>query len=204
MGIAWEFFDGLTRIAVGGLLVAAGVMKLNSTRTWRHLWLASYELLPGPLVAPVALLLPPTELLCGIGQLAGAFGRVSVLAAAAVLALVTIAVVTALSRNLGISCGCLGPLGALVSRRIVARNAVLLAALAAIAVHGPAAPAIAALGRPWQSIALVTAGTAALAILAIYRRWQRHRLIAVFARSAQSHGFAEGFKAGTPAVAKER
>ncbi|MFI6999980.1 MauE/DoxX family redox-associated membrane protein [Nocardia sp. NPDC050175] len=132
----WIGIEILVRTIVGALFIAAGFAKLSATAGWRQDWLASYELVPGMLIRPIAWAVPLTEVVVGIWLLLGAFGRVSVLAAVAVLVTVTVAVFSALLRGLQVSCGCFGTLGDLISWRIVVRNLLFIAALSGLAAHG--------------------------------------------------------------------
>lgn len=141
-------------------LLSAGAAKLASPATWRQLWLASYRLLPRPLVRPAARLLPAAEITAGAALLTGAFGAGGLAMAAGLLAGLTLAVAAALLRHLEISCGCTGRLAGRVSWRIAARNLVLIAVLVLPAWRG--APAVAsAAALPWAvqlaGLALVTA-----------------------------------------------
>ncbi len=189
MTAVWIALEIVARLVVGGILVAAGIAKLASPATWRQVWLAAYRLLPRPLVAPAALLLPTVEIGCGVALLTGAFGTGSLLAAAALLAALTLAVATALLRHLEISCGCGGRLNTRVSGRAVARNLVLIAAVAVPAWHGgPAVLALAAL--PWSAQVTVVA----LAVLAVHGSYaaasarQRRTFLASVARRVAAEG----------------
>ncbi|WP_317983925.1 MauE/DoxX family redox-associated membrane protein [Nocardia colli] len=132
----WIGVELLVRTIVGGLFIAAGFAKLSATAQWRQEWVASYELIPGPLVRPVAAAVPLVEMVTGIWLLLGAFGPTSVWVAVVVLVAVTVAVISALMRRLGVPCGCFGTLGELISWRIVVRNLVFIAALIGLALHG--------------------------------------------------------------------
>jgi len=186
----WIALEIIARLVAGGILLAAGIAKLASPATWRQVWLAAYRLLPRPLVAPAALLLPTVEIGCGVALLTGAFGAGSLIAAAALLAVLTLAVATALFRHLEISCGCAGRLDTRVSGQAVARNLVLIVAVAVPAWHGgPAVLALAAL--PWPAQVAVLA----LAVLAVHgsyavasARQRRTFLASVSRRVAAAEG----------------
>ncbi|WP_433657652.1 MauE/DoxX family redox-associated membrane protein [Nocardia sp. CA-128927] len=164
----WIGIELFVRTIVGGLFIAAGFAKLSATTRWRQDWLASYELVPGVLIGPIAWAVPIVEAIVGICLVLGAFGRVSVLAAAAILVAVTVAVISALMRRLQVSCGCFGTLGELISWRIVVRNLVLIASLAGLARHGLTAT-ITMFGASTQTLA-VTALFAVVALLS----WRQH------------------------------
>ncbi|MEV0368155.1 MauE/DoxX family redox-associated membrane protein [Nocardia fusca] len=159
----------VVRAGVGGLLVLAGYAKAATSMAWRLEWLDSYELLPRPLLAPVAWLLPVTELAVGTMYVLGVFGRAGAAAAAIVLAVVSAAVVIALLRGQQVSCGCLGKVGTLISWPVVARNAVLIAAVAATAVRGLHGPTLTG-PAPAVQATVVAAVVAVLSVWAHRRR----------------------------------
>lgn len=165
----WIGFELVVRAIVGGLFVAAGVAKLSATTHWRQAWLASYQLVPTMLVRPVAWGVPLSELVVGIVLVVSAFGRAGAVAAAAVLLVVTVAVISALMRGLRVSCGCFGTLGDLISWRIVARNLVLIAALTSLAVHGLTGPGVTMLTAPVQALVVMILFT-----VAVVFSWRQH------------------------------
>jgi hypothetical protein len=190
----WTALEILARVVAGGFLLAAGIAKLASPMTWRQVWLAAYRLLPRPLVRPTALLLPTVEITSGAALLAGAFGAGSLVAAAGLLAALTLAVVAALLRHLEISCGCTGRLAARVSGRAVTRNLALIVALALLAWHGRLTP-IAVSALPWPAQVAALAGTA-LAVHGGYAaaraRQRRTFLAAISGRASGGLTVAEG------------
>lgn len=159
----WIAFDLLTRIVIGGSLLIAGLTKLWSTVSWRQLWLASYRLLPRPLVRPVALGLPAAEIGCGLAVSAGVLGAASALAGAGLLAVMAAAVAVSLARSLEISCHCLTLVGEVISWRGVARNLILAAAAVTVAWHR-GADLLGATSLGWP----VQLGALALAVLAVH------------------------------------
>ncbi len=87
-------------------------------------------------------MLPPSaEVCCGLAVLTGALGAGSVLAGAALLAVLAAAVAAALLRGLDIYCHCLTMTGELISGRGVGRNLALMAAAVVVAWHGRGAAA---------------------------------------------------------------
>jgi hypothetical protein len=184
--LVWILFELVTRALVGSLLTAAGLYKLTSSSTWRQLWLASYRLLPSPLVRPVAWALPAVEFGCGAALLVGAFGSASAIASAIVMAAVTVGVAAVLIRGLKIRCGCLGGrLDRIVSWRMVGRNLLLLSAVCLIALHGIAAPSIRQLGIMVQAVIVVGAVAVAVSAATLRRRQQRAARLAEYRAAAR-------------------
>jgi hypothetical protein len=142
----WLAFDLAARLVVGGSLLLAGLAKIISTVAWRQLWLACYRLLPRWLVRPAALALPTAELACGLAVLAGVLGPASLLAGAGLLALLAVAVGSALARQPEISCHCLSMVGEVISWRGVIRNLILAAAAVAAGAAGAVAAGAGAAG----------------------------------------------------------
>lgn len=93
------------RIFVGLLFIVSSLEKIVDPAAFAQT-VASYKLLPPWLPAIVATLLPWLELLCGFAVLFGVFLRGSSLLLSTMVAVFTIAVVSALWRGLDISCGC--------------------------------------------------------------------------------------------------
>ncbi len=95
----------LVRVVVGFLFIAASIDKIASPDTFAAA-IGNYRLLPSALIVPAATILPWMELLCGIGLVSGFHTRGSALLISCMLAVFTLAVLTALFRGLDISCGC--------------------------------------------------------------------------------------------------
>lgn len=122
----------LIRLAVGLLFVTAGASKLLRSRSVRHT-VAQYRLLPAWLTSIVASLVGPAELLIGLALGLSSWlplGGLPWLGAAALLALFSLAIASALARGLNIPCGC----GLLVGDHVItpvtlARNLILLSLL---------------------------------------------------------------------------
>jgi uncharacterized membrane protein YphA (DoxX/SURF4 family) len=95
------------RLAVGGVFVVAGALKLPDPAAAVRA-VRAYPLLPEPLVAPVAFGLPPVEIAVGLALLAGVFVRTAAIASAVLLVVFIAAVASAWSRGLQIDCGCFG------------------------------------------------------------------------------------------------
>jgi hypothetical protein len=115
------------------LFVSAAIHKLREPMRFAAA-LAAYEILPGPLVASVARLLPLVELSCAVGVLVEATRYWSAVCAIGLLVAYSAAIATNLWRGRAhIDCGCAG----FVGRRplagwMVARNAVVAVSLVAL------------------------------------------------------------------------
>jgi hypothetical protein len=109
------------------------------------------------------------EVMVGAMLVLGAFDRGGAVAAAALLTMMTLAVTIALLRGQQVSCGCLGKVGPLISWPVVARNLVLIAAVAWTGVRGMTGPTITGFS-PAAQITIIGALAAALSLLAYRRR----------------------------------
>jgi uncharacterized membrane protein YphA (DoxX/SURF4 family) len=96
------------RIALGTVFLAAGALKIGHADVFAS-EIAGFQLLPHPLIAPLALLLPFLELMIGIYLVLGLFTRFAAWFAAAEMALFSAAIASAVLRGISTSCGCFGP-----------------------------------------------------------------------------------------------
>ncbi len=120
------------RVGLGGLFVVTGVLKLADAPAFA-VEIHNYQLFPA--LAPVlAASLPAVELALGAALLAGPrpWLRAGALASAALLAVFTVAVASAVARGINISCGCFGAGSSPVTLLTVLRDVALLAASVAI------------------------------------------------------------------------
>lgn len=125
------------RVVIAGVFVVSGLAKLLDRDGTRQA--VDGFGVPARLVAPVALLLAPAELVTAVLLLPDASAVLGLTAALALLAAFTATVVVALATGRRPECHCFGRIGgADVSVRTVARN-VLLMALAAAALVGEVA-----------------------------------------------------------------
>jgi uncharacterized membrane protein YphA (DoxX/SURF4 family) len=95
----------LSRIFIGLLFIVSSLDKIVDTPAFARS-IANYGLLPSWMPSMVATVLPWIELLCGFGVLFGLFLRGSSFLLSAMIAVFTLAVISALLRGLDISCGC--------------------------------------------------------------------------------------------------
>jgi uncharacterized membrane protein YphA (DoxX/SURF4 family) len=130
------------KLGLGGLFLFTGAVKLADPTAFA-IEIHNYQLLPA--LAPwLAATLPAIELAIGLAIVAGTrpWLRAGGLACAAMMAVFTVAVGSAVVRGINISCGCFGSGGSPVTLATVARDVVLLAAAVAILrlSAGPATP----------------------------------------------------------------
>jgi len=95
------------RLLLGGVLVVAGALKFPDPAAAERA-VRAYQLLPEPLVAPVAFGLPAVEVVVGLALLAGVAVRAAALATAVLMVLFLVGIVSAWARGLQIDCGCFG------------------------------------------------------------------------------------------------
>lgn len=131
------------RYALALLFLSAAVAKFRHLSYFRAT-LLSYDLLPVPAVRPAAFMLPAVELLIAAGMLAGVGTPRVMLAAAAMLALYTLAIAINIGRGRrDIDCGCSGPAQRQsLSGWLLVRNIALIA----VALGGCTTPVARALG----------------------------------------------------------
>jgi len=120
------------RVVVGGLLVAAGALKVGHASNLAAS-IAAFRLLPATIVGPLALALPYLELLLGAYLVVGLFTRVAAALASAQFLLYAAAIASAVVRHIPANCGCFGPGDVAVADWPHVAFDCLLAALAAFA-----------------------------------------------------------------------
>jgi uncharacterized membrane protein YphA (DoxX/SURF4 family) len=130
------------RIALGLTFVVAGGLKIGHADVFAS-QIAGFELLPQPLIAPLALLLPFVEVMVGAYLIVGLFTRAAAVAAALLLAVFDGAIALAVVRGLHASCGCFGPADqTTTSWGEVARDAAIVVVALVIAWRAPGAIAL--------------------------------------------------------------
>jgi len=124
--------ESIGRVVAGGVLLAAGLVKLRIGPQSFARAILDYRLIPSALAVPLARALPLMEILIGAALLSGLFVRPAALAGTALLVIFSGAIAAALARGQRNACGCGVGVGAhrgVVSRRLIARNAFLTALL---------------------------------------------------------------------------
>lgn len=125
------------RVAIGLVFVVAGLAKIGHATEFAA-QIAGFRLLPQPVIAPMALVLPFLELLLGGYLVVGLFTRASAWTAAALFALFDAAIASAVVRGMTVSCGCFGPNDTTVTTwPEVARDAVLVVIAIVVALRAP-------------------------------------------------------------------
>jgi len=94
----------LVRVFLGGLFIAASLDKIADPAAFASSIL-NYKIIGPTLSMFIATILPPLELLCGLGLILGLYPRASALLITCMLAGFTILIISALLRGLDISCG---------------------------------------------------------------------------------------------------
>lgn len=95
------------RAVLGVVWLVAGGLKLPDPAAAERA-VRAYQLLPEPVVAPVAFGLPVLEIAIGVLLLLGVFVRAAAVASAVLLGVFVAAVASAWARGLTIDCGCFG------------------------------------------------------------------------------------------------
>lgn len=95
------------RIALGAAFVCAGAIKIQDPSELA-ITVASFRILPNLLISPLALALPPFEIICGALLIVGIWRRPAAFGITLLLMIFLIAIAAALARGLTIDCGCFG------------------------------------------------------------------------------------------------
>jgi uncharacterized membrane protein YphA (DoxX/SURF4 family) len=127
----------VARVLVGGVFIVAGASKIGNAAYFAA-QIAAFGIVPQPLVAPMALLLPFLEVLLGGYLVIGLYARLAGWIAAIQLLIFAAAIASAVMRGLSLSCGCFGPNDQTVTSWPEAGRDVALALVAVfVALRGP-------------------------------------------------------------------
>jgi uncharacterized membrane protein YphA (DoxX/SURF4 family) len=96
------------RVGLGGVFLVAGVLKIGHADDFAS-QIAGFQLLPQPLIAPLALLLPFLESMVGLYLIVGLFTQFAAWFAGVEMAIFAGAIASAVVRGIHTSCGCFGP-----------------------------------------------------------------------------------------------
>ena len=97
----------LARVALGGVMLVAGVLKVTKPEVSARA-VQAYQLLPFDLATYVGYGLPILEVVLGLLLVAGLFTRASAALAGVLLVAFIIGIASAWARGLSIDCGCFG------------------------------------------------------------------------------------------------
>ncbi len=132
----------ILRVALGLVFAVAGGLKIGHFDAFAS-QIAGFQLLPQPLIAPLALLLPFVEVLLGVYLIVGLFTRAAAAFGAFQLAVFAGAIASAVVRGISTSCGCFGPADqTTTSWPEVTRDASLVVVALFIAWRAPGAVAL--------------------------------------------------------------
>jgi uncharacterized membrane protein YphA (DoxX/SURF4 family) len=98
----------LLRLILGVLLLVTGALKAGHAPALASA-IAGFRLLPGEIVAPMALVLPYFELLLGLYLVIGLFTRIVAWISVVQFVLYAAAIASAAIRGIPANCGCFGP-----------------------------------------------------------------------------------------------
>lgn len=128
----------IARVAIGALLIFAGVLKAHDGPSATATSIAAYRILPAQIVAPLGVALPYLEILLGGYLVIGLFSRIAAWVATVQFAIFAAAVASLVIRNLPADCGCFGSsIPTPPSWGHVAADVALALVAAAIAWFGP-------------------------------------------------------------------
>ena len=97
----------LARLALGGVLLVAGLLKITDPQAQERA-VRAYQLLPEDVVEPVAFALAPVEVVLGLLLLSGLGTRMAAVVGGLLMVAFVIGVASAWARGLSIDCGCFG------------------------------------------------------------------------------------------------
>jgi uncharacterized membrane protein YphA (DoxX/SURF4 family) len=103
-GVRQWAFVGL-RMLLGAVFVWAGAVKIADPQGFAAI-VGNYQILPGVLVGPAAVLLPWVEVLCGLLLLAGLWVDGSLLVVNVLMVVFMAALVSIWIRGIDVDCGC--------------------------------------------------------------------------------------------------
>jgi uncharacterized membrane protein YphA (DoxX/SURF4 family) len=127
----------VVRGVLGAIFVVAGASKVGHAAEFAQ-QIAAFRLLPQPVIAPMALLLPFLEILLGGYLVIGLFTRIAAWSAALLLLVFDAAIASAVVRGMTLNCGCFGTHDSTVtSWAEVARDAIFVLLAVFVALRPP-------------------------------------------------------------------
>jgi len=113
------------RLAVGGVFVWAGMMKILDPLDFAQS-IANYRAFPRFLSFFLALILPWIEVFCGIFVISGLFKRSGALILSVMTGCFLLLIAVTIFRGIDIDCGCFGSLSSRVDYKLILTDLVLL------------------------------------------------------------------------------
>ncbi len=104
----FAYFVLVLRLAIGLTLIVAGGLKVGHAPALASA-IAGFRLLPGDLIAFLALVLPYVEILLGLYLIVGLFTRAVAWICVAQFVAYAAAIASAVVRDIPANCGCFGP-----------------------------------------------------------------------------------------------
>jgi len=129
--LSHPFLGLLLRIYIGGIFIAASMYKINYPGEFAET-IASYQIVPFWGVNLMALIMPWTELICGLMLVLGLRTRAAGVLAGSMLAVFCVAIAAALARDIPIGCGCFTSVEDPLSWKTLLRDLVWLAMTAQV------------------------------------------------------------------------
>jgi len=120
-----HLFLWIIRLAVGGLFIWAGLLKVVDPLGFAQ-DIANYRVFSRDLSFLITLVLPWIEILCGVLVIIGIFRTSSSLILSGLLGLFLLLIMVTLIRGLDVDCGCFGSIGRHVDFRLLVTDMVLL------------------------------------------------------------------------------
>lgn len=115
----------LFRLAVGGLFIYAGVVKIGDPLAFAQN-IMDYKILSRDLSFWLALVLPWIEIFCGLLLAAGIWLRTASLLVSGLLAGFIVLVFVTILRGIDVDCGCFGAISRKADFRLIAEDALML------------------------------------------------------------------------------
>lgn len=124
------------RLALAAIFAFAAIPKLGDAASFAR-DIDNYHMLPVEWAAPLAVMMPPLELLVALALLVGFHARGAALVSAGMMLVFAVAMAQAIARGIDLDCGCFGSALAMeVSGWSILRN-VVLASLSLPILYGP-------------------------------------------------------------------
>jgi uncharacterized membrane protein YphA (DoxX/SURF4 family) len=139
------------RIILGGLFLWASVTKVPDMAAFAES-VANYRIVPPALVPAVASAVVGVEILAGVALILNVWTRAAALLLAALLAVFTVGLASALARGIDLACGCFGG-SAQATWWTVLRDLALLGFALGVAASSPPPPVDSTVRPPDPSLA---------------------------------------------------